>query len=149
MVSSNNGSVIAETGFSTTRSMDSTSLKRALDTSDRVALYGIYFDLNKSKIKPPSLPTLKAVGDLLKQYPDLSLIIAGHTDNQGRAEYNRSLSARRAEAVKQHLVKVYTIAPDRLSTVGYGEDRPVESNANEAGRRLNRRVEIVKSSSNE
>jgi outer membrane protein OmpA-like peptidoglycan-associated protein len=149
MVSSNNGSVIAETGFSTTRSMDSASLKRQLDRSDRVTLYGIYFDLDKSEIKSPSLPTLSAVCDLLKQYPELSLTIAGHTDNQGKAEYNRSLSARRAEAVKQHLVKVHAIAPERLSTIGYGEDRPVESNATEAGRRLNRRVELVKSSSAE
>jgi outer membrane protein OmpA-like peptidoglycan-associated protein len=147
MVSSYNGDVVATTAFSITRSMDSAFLKQELDKSDRVALYGIYFDLDKSEIKAPSLPTLSAVGNLLTQHPNLSLVIEGHTDNQGEADYNRRLSTRRAQAVREHLINVYAVSPDRLTTAGYGEDRPVENNSTEAGRSLNRRVEIVKANS--
>jgi outer membrane protein OmpA-like peptidoglycan-associated protein len=144
MVTSNNGTVVATTPFTIKRSIDSTYLKQQLDKADRVALYGIYFDLDRSEIKPSSLPTLNAIADLLKQHPEISLAIEGHTDSQGEASYNRGLSENRAKAVKSHLVDTLSIPANRLTTIGYGEERPVSSNSTAEGRALNRRVEIAK-----
>ena len=145
MVTSNNGTVVATTPFTINRSIDSAYLKQQLDKADRVALYGIYFDLDRSEIKPSSFPSLNAIADLLKQHPEISLAIEGHTDSQGKANYNRSLSENRAKAVKTYLVNTFSIPANRLSTVGYGEERPVSSNDTAEGRALNRRVEISKS----
>ena len=147
MVSSQNGTLVATTSFTIKRSMDSALLKQELDKSERVALYGIYFDLDKSDIKAASYHTLSAIGDLLNQHPQLSLVIEGHTDNQGDAGYNRKLSERRAQAVRKHLINTYAVSAERLATRGYGEEQPVSNNDTEAGRVLNRRVEIVKASS--
>jgi len=68
--------------------------------------------------------------------------IAGHASSEGVRAYNQNLSERRAQAIKNYLIEQCHIASDRLNTIGYGEDRPIVSNATEAGRILNRRVEI-------
>jgi outer membrane protein OmpA-like peptidoglycan-associated protein len=146
MVTSDNGIVVATTPFTIKRSIDSAYLKQQLDKSDRVALYGIYFDLDKSEIKASSVATLSAIADLLTQHPEISLTVEGHTDSQGDAGYNKSLSENRAKAVKNYLVDSFSISANRLATAGYGEERPVSNNSTEEGRALNRRVEIAKSS---
>jgi outer membrane protein OmpA-like peptidoglycan-associated protein len=144
MVSSYNGAAVAMTDIAVDRSIDSGYLKEKIDKDGRVVLYGIYFDLDKSEIKPASLPTLQVVGELLDKYPDLSLKIEGHTDNQGEASYNKQLSEKRAQAVERHLVKSFSIASNRLKAIGFGEERPLNDNVSEAEQALNRRVEIVK-----
>jgi len=83
------------------------------------------------------------VGDVLRRYPALTVEMGGHTDAVGTAVYNQGLSERRAEAVRQYLVERWQIAPERLAAVGYGEEAPVATNANETGRALNRRVEFA------
>jgi OmpA-OmpF porin, OOP family len=67
--------------------------------------------------------------------------IAGHTDNTGKAESNKTLSEKRAEAVKAYLVKK-KVAAERLSTVGFGQEQPIGENTNAAGKAKNRRVEF-------
>jgi OOP family OmpA-OmpF porin len=74
--------------------------------------------------------------------PNVVILVEGHTDNVGSNRINDALSKRRAESVKRYLVKK-GISPRRIKTVGYGERRPIASNATEWGRRLNRRTEIV------
>ncbi len=122
----------------------SDEMRRALDTAGHIALYGLYFDTNKSQVKPESKPTLEQIANLLKQMPNLRLGVVGHTDNVGDDASNLRLSERRANAVVAALVEDYGIAESRLAASGAGETRPVASNNDDAGRGKNRRVELVK-----
>ncbi|MEA2066553.1 MAG: OmpA family protein [Thermotogota bacterium] len=110
----------------------------------RVAIYGIYFDTDRADIKPDSEPTLEEIARLLRQNPDLSLYVVGHTDDVGALDYNMNLSQRRAKAVVESLVSRYGIDPDRLHPIGVGPSAPAASNETEEGRARNRRVELVK-----
>ena len=122
----------------------SDEMKRALETAGHIALYGLYFDTNKSQVKPESKPTLEQIANLLKQMPNLRLGVVGHTDDVGDDASNLRLSQRRADAVVAALVEDYGIAESRLSPSGAGETKPVTPNTNDAGRAKNRRVELVK-----
>lgn len=99
------------------------------------------FDLDSAMLKPDSEPDLKLMAQVFAKYPDTRLIMTGHTDNEGSEQHNFKLSERRARSVHNFLVD-HGVAPSRMSTMGYGELRPVASNGTAEGRRLNRRVEI-------
>ena len=99
------------------------------------------FATDSSDIKPAFHSTMDKLGEVLVRYGKTTLTIAGHTDNVGSAPYNQKLSERRAVAVA-HYLEARKVNALRLSTVGKGESVPVESNATEAGRQANRRVEI-------
>ena len=116
----------------------------ALTESGRVATQGIYFDTGSDRLRPESTPTLKEIGDMLKQYPDLKLTIEGHTDNVGNAEANKALSEKRAAAVKAFLVSNHGVDAARLDARGLGDQKPVAPNTTPEGRQQNRRVELVK-----
>ncbi len=120
-----------------------TSLAEALDKDCRVEVPGIYFDFNQATVKPQSQHALKEIATVLEQSPQRRLLIEGHTDNVGSDGYNDELSARRAAAVKGILVRDFGIDATTLSTAGYGERNPIESNDTMAGRARNRRVELV------
>jgi len=100
----------------------------------------VKFDFNKAVVKPNSYGDVKSLADFMKQYPKTTTVVAGHTDNVGPDAYNQKLSQKRADAVKQVLVKD-GVSPARVQSVGYGKTRPVADNATEAGRAMNRRVE--------
>jgi OOP family OmpA-OmpF porin len=100
----------------------------------------VKFDFDKSVVKPNSYGDIKNLADFMKQYPSTTTTVEGHTDSVGPDAYNQKLSQRRADAVKQVLVKD-GVAAGRITSVGYGESRPVADNATEAGRAVNRRVE--------
>lgn len=100
----------------------------------------VLFEFDKAVVQPVFNQQIEAVANFMNKYPETTTIIEGHTDSKGSDNYNMGLSQRRAEAVKQELVTIYGIAPNRLSTVGYGETRPVDTNATEEGRYNNRRV---------
>lgn len=119
-------------------------MAKVLAAEGRISLYGIYFDTNKSAVKPESKPTLEQIGALLKSQPKLALNVVGHTDNVGGDKYNLGLSQRRADAVVAALVEDYGIDPERLQASGAGLTKPVAANDDEAGRAKNRRVELVK-----
>ena len=114
----------------------------ALDKECRVELKGIYFDFNKATLKPESDRALKDIASALKS-SRRRVTIEGHTDHIGSDRYNDDLSARRAAAVKDALVRIHRIDPATLATAGHGERRPIETNDTLAGRARNRRVELV------
>jgi outer membrane protein OmpA-like peptidoglycan-associated protein len=135
--------VVAELGAMQNKMVDAAAMQKGLGEAGHIALYGIYFDTDKAVLKPESAPTLGEIAKLLAGQPQLGVFIVGHTDNQGAYEYNLDLSRRRAEAVAAELVRAYRIAPQRLRTAGVGFLAPVGTNATDAGRALNRRVELV------
>ena len=102
---------------------------------------GITFKTGSANILPGSYNVLDRAVQVLKEYPEIKLEIQGHTDNRGKADYNRDLSQRRAESVRSYLVS-RGIAPERLTAVGYGLDQPVADNSSESGRSRNRRTEF-------
>jgi outer membrane protein OmpA-like peptidoglycan-associated protein len=112
-----------------------------LEADGFVAVYGIHFDTDKADLKVGASKTLEEVVKLLKTHLELRVEIQGHTDSTGGDEHNLDLSRRRAATVKSYLL-LYGIAGDRLTTTGFGESKPVEDNATEEGRALNRRVEL-------
>jgi outer membrane protein OmpA-like peptidoglycan-associated protein len=99
------------------------------------------FDINSSALKPGAYDEINRVANVLQQYPQTSLTIAGHTDSTGSEEYNLQLSQRRADAVKNALM-AQGVSAARMNTIGYGESNPIADNSTEHGRQLNRRVEI-------
>lgn len=118
-------------------------MKQALHDSGKVAIYGLYFDTDRDTVKPESQPTLAEIAKLLKNEPALRLHVVGHTDNQGKSEYNLDLSRRRASSVVAELTSKYSIPASRLDAFGCGIYSPVASNEAEDGRAKNRRVELV------
>jgi outer membrane protein OmpA-like peptidoglycan-associated protein len=135
--------IVAELGAIENKMVDAAAMAKGLGDTGHIALYGIYFDTDKAVIKPESRPTLEQIAKLLAGQPQLNVFIVGHTDSQGTFDYNLDLSRRRAEAIATELVKSYRIAQPRLRTAGVGLLAPIGSNATEAGRALNRRVELV------
>ncbi len=135
--------IVEEKGFEKKLDFGADEIKRELDTAGHIAIYGIYFDFDKSNLKVGSEKILIEMVKLMENYPDLRIEIQGHTDNVGNREYNMKLSKSRAETVKSLLV-LYGIDSLRMTTVGYGPDNPVASNETEEGRSLNRRVELKK-----
>ena len=117
----------------------------ALAAKGRVATQGIYFDTGSDRIRPESTPTLKEIGAMLKDHPELKLTIEGHTDNVGSAASNQALSEKRAAAVRQFLIDSYQVDAARLEAKGLGQSKPAVSNDTPEGRQNNRRVELVKS----
>ncbi len=116
----------------------------SLQDTGRVALYGIYFDFNKSDVKPASNATLEQIAKLLSSDTSLKLLVTGHTDNVGTFELNRTLSERRAQSVVRELTSRYNISSERLFPFGVSFAAPAAPNDTEEGRAKNRRVELVR-----
>ena len=126
--------------------VDAGAMAKAIESSGRVALYGIHFDFNKADVKPESEPTLQEITKLLKETPTRKLLVVGHTDNVGTFAFNLDLSQRRAAAVVAALATRFGIAKERLTPVGVSFASPVAPNIDEDGRAKNRRVELVDNS---
>ena len=103
----------------------------------------VYFEFDRAVIQSRSFPILDTVAQVMRDFPDITIEIQGHTDSRGRDEYNLELSQQRAEAVRQYLIQ-HGIASGRMTARGYGETRPIDSNRTNAGRANNRRVEFVR-----
>jgi len=102
----------------------------------------VTFDFDRSEVKPGFYETLRSVALILKKYDKTLIEVAGHTDSVGSEAYNQALSERRALSVARFL-ESQAIAPARIDPIGFGELRPIATNATEAGRALNRRVELT------
>jgi len=103
----------------------------------------IYFDTDKYEILPAHYAELEKVFAKLNKFPKSTAVIEGYTDTVGAAAYNKSLSERRANAVKNYVIEKNGIAASRLKAAGYGESKPIASNKTAEGRDKNRRVESV------
>ena len=119
-------------------------IAEALATKGTVSIYGIYFDTDKSEVKPDSKPTLDEVASVLKIDRGLKLEVSGHTDSTGDKAHNAKLSEARAQAVVKALVGSYGIDAKRLSAKGYGDTMPVAPNTSDENKAKNRRVELKK-----
>jgi OOP family OmpA-OmpF porin len=106
-------------------------------------LEGVNFEFDRAKLLPESYVVLDRVVASLKDLPEIRVEVGGHTDSKGSDEYNRSLSDRRARAVRDYLISK-GISASRLESMGYGESDPITSNDTDAGRARNRRVELTK-----
>lgn len=106
-----------------------------------VVLNNVFFDFDKTTLKPESFPELNRIVGLMTDKPNMQIEIAGHADAVGTEEYNLSLSERRAKAVAKYLTEK-GISKDRISAVFFGEGKPVDSNETKDGRKKNRRVEF-------
>jgi outer membrane protein OmpA-like peptidoglycan-associated protein len=124
--------------------VDAEAMAKGIDATGHIAIYGVYFDTNSATIQAKSSTTLAEIAKLLGGRPDLDLLVVGHTDNQGKYDYNMALSERRAQAVATALIEQYGIESSHLLAAGVGFLSPVASNDGEAGRAKNRRVELVK-----
>lgn len=101
----------------------------------------VYFDFDRSDIKPEFVAILQAHAQHLAQNPNLRVTLEGHADERGSREYNIGLGNRRAQAVRR-MMMLHGVADGQITTVSYGEERPVAMGQNEAAWARNRRVEI-------
>jgi outer membrane protein OmpA-like peptidoglycan-associated protein len=127
-----------------TTALNASDMAKSIAMEGKVAVYGVYFDTDKTAVKPESKEALAEMAKLLQQDKNLKVHIVGHTDNQGSPAHNMDLSQKRAESVVKTLATDYRIDAKRLSAKGVGSYAPVASNDAEQGREKNRRVELVK-----
>ncbi len=113
-----------------------------IEVGQSVRLNNIFFEYDKSEILGGSVYELDRLVKIMKENPNIVIQISGHTDNLGTEAYNQKLSEDRARAVYTYIISK-NISDDRVSSVGFGESRPLASNDTEEGRALNRRVEFV------
>jgi outer membrane protein OmpA-like peptidoglycan-associated protein len=118
--------------------------RNKLITEGKFVTRGILFDVNSDKIKPESYGAVKDIANVLKENSDVKVQIIGHTDSDGDEAKNLELSKKRAEAVKQFLIKEFGIDEIRITTDGKGESQPSDSNTTPEGKANNRRVEFIK-----
>ena len=122
---------------------DSDSIKKALIKNGHIALYDIYFEVNKYELKPESEPALKEIAEFLKQNQNLNIYVVAHTDISGRLDNNLVVSKNRATTIVNYLIKRYLISPERILAEGVGPLSPVASNLTQDGREKNNRIELV------
>jgi len=103
----------------------------------------INFDFDKSVIREADEAELKKAVGFVRKYPNANVKIEGHTDSMGTDQYNEKLSEQRADAVQNYLIQKGAVQRANISTVGYGESRPIADNKTDEGRAENRRVDIL------
>ena len=112
------------------------TINEMIDSSLSVVIKNIFFDFDKYELKPESMGEIRHLAKFLTANPDLTVLIAGHTDNAGTEQHNQQLSENRANAVRDALINL-GIAPHKIKAQGYGSTKPVSNNDAE-----NRRVEF-------
>jgi len=103
----------------------------------------VNFDFDKFTIRKADEVDLKKAIEFVKKYPNANVKIEGHTDSIGSDKYNQKLSEKRAEAIQNYLIEKGAVKKTDISTVGYGESKPVADNKTSKGRAENRRAEIL------
>lgn len=119
-------------------------MRNKLITEGKLISYGITFDVNSDKIKPESFATIKEIAQVLKDNPTVKIKVVGHTDSDGDDKSNLDLSKRRADSVKNSLVKDFSVDAVRIETDGKGESDPIAKNDSAVNKAKNRRVEFIK-----
>lgn len=126
----------------TTLDDEQLNLYEQIVTQGKFTTRDIRFDVARATIKPESFRTINKIATLMKEHPDLTFRIDGHTDSDGSADLNQKLSEDRAESIKRAINK-FGINKGRLYTKGWGEVQPIASNRTQAGKAQNRRVEFI------
>lgn len=121
------------------------SIDQQISDKGRATLL-VRFEFDSAVVKPMYHNEIGKLSDIMKKYPDMKIVVEGHTCNIGTAKYNEKLSQRRAQAIKEVLVKKFGIDAARIKAEGYGLTKPAASNATREGRQQNRRVEVVEQS---
>ena len=116
---------------------------RAGDKKIVMTLLAIHLFNSANDLSPAGKEILDSVANFLKTYPDNKVATRGHTDSQGKAAANQAVSEKRAQRVREYLVSYQNISPNRITAEGVGSAQPAATNASEAGRALNRRVELT------
>ena len=115
---------------------------KGCEIKGKIKLPGVNFETNSDRLLPSASGVLNDAAATLKKNPTITVEVAGHTDSDGAADYNESLSARRATTVRDYLA-ANGVAMDRMTTRGYGESQPIADNGTRAGKAQNRRVVLV------
>lgn len=132
-----------EAALAQEQSQHNLEIQRMADESLKIDVSNeISFDFNSANVKPAFMPTLDKVANVLNRYPKTNVTVVGHTDSTGSDSYNQQLSERRARNVADYMVG-RGVNSGRMFSIGQGETQPRASNDTEAGRQLNRRVEIL------
>ncbi len=108
------------------------------DPIAREVFADVHFDYNKSDIRPSERPILEAVASYMEGHPRLFIMVEGHCDNRGSNEYNLALGERRALSIRSYLTRL-GVAPERINTISYGEERPLCNDRHETCWQSNRR----------
>lgn len=124
-------------GTGTSGSMLDADMEQLLGTNK------VYFEFDSAAVDQPSRRVVEAHSQFLIENPDVNVVLEGHTDERGTREYNLALGERRANAVAEIMV-AYGVAPGRIQTVSYGEERPAELGSDESAWQMNRRVVILR-----
>jgi outer membrane protein OmpA-like peptidoglycan-associated protein len=114
----------------------------AASAAPGIVLHGVTFDTGKATLRPESFPQFDNIVEYMTHKKSSRVEISGHTDNVGNPKTNKALSKKRAEACRDYLVSK-GIARDRIEAIGHGDERPIASNDDEAGRQKNRRIEAT------
>lgn len=124
---------------------DSGDILRMITDPGGRAFLKIEFKVNSSKISEKAYPVVNSLGEALTSSTgsDMQVKLVGHTDSAGDKAYNKKLSLKRAEAVKNYLAVHFNVDPERVEVQGMGEEQPIASNDNALGRSQNRRVEVI------
>lgn len=122
--------------------VDGASVQRDQNTLAVTFKSDILFPVNSAVLQPGANDEITRVAQVLTQYPATTITIAGHTDSTGSDALNQDLSERRANAVKSALA-ARGVAQARMTAIGFGKSKPIADNSTEAGRTINRRVEIT------
>jgi outer membrane protein OmpA-like peptidoglycan-associated protein len=109
----------------------------------KIVSNGIRFDVGKATLRPESMGVLNEIYKMLSEHPDVAVSVEGHTDSDGDNDFNQKLSEERAETVRKQLISM-GISADRLTSKGFGESMPVDTNSTPEGKAENRRVEFVR-----
>lgn len=115
----------------------------AISADGAAAIYGLEFETGKAELLPAAEPALTQMAGFLMADPEVSILLVGHTDNEGTFDYNLDLSERRARAVRQALIDRHGIGAGRLTSIGVSFAAPKAPNTSAEGRARNRRVEMV------
>ncbi|MDM3888435.1 OmpA family protein [Pseudomonas sp. BCRC 81390] len=118
------------------------------DRGTLVTFGDVLFDFNKAELKSNAYPNITKLAQFLQENPERKVIVEGYTDSVGSANYNQTLSERRANSVRMALVRA-GVDPARIVSQGYGKEYPVADNSSNSGRAQNRRVEVTISNDNQ
>jgi outer membrane protein OmpA-like peptidoglycan-associated protein len=127
------------------KSLFSASEAEVFQQSDLIVIRmtGLAFASGSADLQPGSDPLFSKISNLLSIYPGAEITVEGHTDSKGSDRLNLRLSQNRAQSVMQRLIRDNTLAPEKLSAIGYGESRPIANNETAAGRAQNRRIDLL------